>query len=189
MLTNANYNFTSLTSSAISQHNYHYSPLGQRDQSTEQVGSYTRPAQVEGFAYDPIGNRTRRSAPGIDQRCGYDNANELTVLTDAEGNVVSAMVYDANGNLTRKCWGGVVNASAADCSGTSVLSLAYGGDNRVAAVTTNGVNESYGYDDQGRHIRKSANGQTTYYLYNDQNIIAEYVGDWSRPKATYLQGK
>ena len=74
------------------------------------MGSYTRPAQVEGFAYDPIGNRTQRSAPGIDQRYGYDNANQLTALTDAEGNVVSAMVYDANGNPTKKCWGGGVDA-------------------------------------------------------------------------------
>ena len=187
-LTNGNYDFGSQASSAISQHNYHYSPLGQRDQSTEQVGSYTRPSQVEGFAYDPIGNRTQRSAPGIDQRYSYDNANQLTALTDGAGNVVSAMVYDANGNLTKKCWGGGVNASATECSGASVLSLTYGTDNRVAVANAPGASESYGYDDQGRRIRKTANGQTTYYLYNGQNIIAEYVGDWSQANAMYLQG-
>ena len=104
------------------------------------------------------------------------------------GALIGALIYDDAGNLVQKCEGGTVTATATSCTGSSVLALQYNADNRIAQASGNGVSETYGYDDQGRRIRKTSNGSTTWYLYNGPDIVAEYEGDWTKPKVMVTHG-
>lgn len=99
------------------------------------------------------------------------------------------MEYRIAALFIRKCAGMMTGGLYfTSCSGSSVLALQYNADNRIAQASGNGASESYGYDDQGRRIRKTSNGTTTFYLYNGPDIVAEYEGDWTKPKVMVTHG-
>jgi RHS repeat-associated protein len=172
----------------VTQHDYQYNAVGLRSQGTDKVGSFTQPPAIETFAYDALDNRTQRTATGMDQRFGFDAANQLTAIRDGTNSLIGALVYDSNGNVTKKCTGGGVTATSNDCTGSNVLSLSFDPANRLSQAQSPNGTETYGYDDQGRRARKTVNGQNTFYLYNGPDIVAEYADGWAKPTAINLHG-
>jgi len=99
------------TAADVTRHDYQYSGVGARSQGTDTVGFFTQPVTMETFAYDALDNRTQRTATGVDQRFGFDGANQLKEIRDATSAVIGALLYDANGNLTKKRTGDSVNTN------------------------------------------------------------------------------
>lgn len=173
----------------VSQHDYQYNGVGQRKQALDRLGVYAPPAANDAYAYDALGNRTSKTDTGGRLYYVYDDANQLTAIrqNDASGTLLSAMVYDDNGNLTQKCVGGTITASATSCTGEKVTTLSYNALDQLAQVNKDGQVSQYGYDDAGRRIRKTVDGSTVNYLYNGPDIQAEYQS-WSKASATYTHG-
>lgn len=71
----------------------------------DKVGYFSQPPTTEAFAYDAVFNRTQRTASGIDQRFTFNASNQLTEIRDGltSNALIGALVYDANGNVTKKC--------------------------------------------------------------------------------------
>jgi RHS repeat-associated protein len=173
----------------VSQHDYTYNGVGQRKDASEKLGVYTPPAMNDAYTYDPVGNRQSKTDGVNPLYYVYDAANQLLeVHAGSEaGPMAQAFVYDANGNLTRKCEGGTVTRSETTCGGASVTSLAYDALNRLAQVDKNGQLSQYAYDDADRRIRKTVNGSTVNYLYNGPDILAEYQ-NWNQANVTWTHG-
>ncbi|UCV03337.1 RHS repeat-associated core domain-containing protein [Dechloromonas denitrificans] len=187
---NSAYNFGTSQYTTFTQHDLTYDPLGRKQTAKDKVGAFTQPVQTLAYGYDPLGNRISKTDGSNVTAYLHDSVNQLKEIRNgsATGPLVGALIYDEAGNLTQKCEGGSVTATAATCSGSSVLGLQYNADNRLVQAVGNGANESYGYDDQGRRIRKTSNGSTTFYLYNGADIVAEYENDWNKPKAFTTHG-
>ncbi len=135
-------------------------------------------ALVEGYSYDPVGNR-RTKTNGSSTSCYlYDAANQLKEihLGSEAGQLQASYEYDENGNQLSKTAGG------------TTTSFIYNAFNQLKSVTKPGsAPQSYRYDDQGRRIARSSGAITTNYHYNGSNIIAEYT-DWNRPPVRYTHG-
>jgi RHS repeat-associated protein len=120
-----------------------------------------------------------------------DAANQLKEIrqTNASGALLAAMVYDLNGNLTRKCEGsGVTLPDASTCTGSMITSLSYNVLDQLVQVDKTGqASQTYAYDDQGRRIKKSVGSNVTQYLYNGMDIHGEYT-TWSQASALYTHG-
>ncbi|MBK8402493.1 MAG: RHS repeat-associated core domain-containing protein [Propionivibrio sp.] len=192
-LKNSAYDFNTFTYATLTQHDLTYDSLGRKQTATDKVGAFTQPVQNFAYGFDPLGNRITRNdiTSGILTSYVHDPAtNQLKEIHagGTAGALIGALIYDDAGNLVQKCEGGTVTANATSCTGSSVLALQYNADNRIAQASGNGASESYAYDDQGRRIRKTSNGSTTFYLYNGPDIVAEYEGDWSKPKAFTTHG-
>lgn len=151
---------------------YTYDPLNRLTEVKDSVG-----ALIEGYSYDPLGNRLTKTNSAGTVHYIYDAANRLTEMRQGSktGAVVASFGYDDNGNLTSKTEGAV----------TTIIE--YDQLNRVKSVMKNGVTQNYSYDDQGRRISKGTGTATTSYLYSGQNIVAEYA-DWTSPQAYYTHG-
>lgn len=193
-LRNTAYDYGTGTTATLSQHDLTYDTLGRKKSATDKVGAFAQPAQTYAYGYDIFSNRISKTEGGVVTAYLHDLSNQLNEIRSpgAAGILIGALVYDANGNLTRKCSGGSVTALPAgaptDCSGNEVLSLQYDADNQLERASRVGLVETYGYDDQGRRVRKTQNGVNTWYLYNGPDIVAEYQDDWSRPQVITTHG-
>lgn len=196
----------------LSQHDYTYDEIGNRKTYTDSImygGSipYTyaydelsRLTKVTNnatsvsvnYTYDPLGNRTQTNNGTVTQAYLYDDANQLKEIhqTDASGTLLSAFVYDANGNLVGKCGGTGVTRTDAACTGSTITSLAYNALDQLAQVAKTGQDtQTYLYDDQGRRIAKVVGGGTNeQYLYNGEDIYGDYSSSWSAASALYTDG-
>ena len=164
-------------SAMVSRHDYTYNGIGLRISAEDTVGGATPPAANDAYAYDPVGNRTAKDDGTTPLYYVYDAANQLkeTRQTNASGSLLAAMVYDANGNLTRKCEGGSVSTDGTTCSGNTVTGLGYNALDQLVQVSKTGQStQTYAYDDQGRRIKKAVGASSPNYLYNGSDIEAEY---------------
>ncbi|MCZ2153589.1 MAG: RHS repeat-associated core domain-containing protein, partial [Bryobacterales bacterium] len=103
------------------------------------------------------------------------------------GALTHAFVYDANGNLVRKCEGTGVTRNATTCSGSQISTYTWNPDDQLILISKPGFSETYQYDHLGRRISKTSNGITTYYRYNGEDIDAEYMTNWTEI-ARYVHG-
>jgi RHS repeat-associated protein len=194
----------------ISQHDYTYDGVGNRISQSELINGTTSPytyaydglnrlttvtntssGAVESYAYDPLGNRRTKTAGGTTLAYVYDNANQLTEIHTGSvgGTLVGGLVYDNNGNLTKKCENGTVTVNASTCTGNTVTDLTHDGFNRLAQVTKTGISsETYKYDDQGNRIQKSVGGAITNFLYNGPDVIGQYTSSWGTASAVLTHG-
>ena len=163
------------TSSQINRADYMYNGVGNRTSLTDRRGSQnfgydaldrltsaSHPllATPQGFAYDPVGNRTTGGTV-------VNVGNQLT----ADANYTYQ--YDDNGNLIKKTL----------LSTGSFTQYTYDAENRLtqvedfaAANPTPAFTSTYRYDGLGRRIEKIANGQTKRYIYDGEDILLEYDG-------------
>jgi YD repeat-containing protein len=139
----------------ISQHDYTYDPVGNRASHTELINGTTNPysyaydalnrltsvtntntSTTESYAYDPLGNRNTKTAGGTTLAYVYDNANQLTEIHTGSiaGTLVGGLVYDNNGNLTKKCESGTVTVSPTTCMGNTVTDLTHDAFNRLGKL-------------------------------------------------------
>lgn len=92
-------------------------------------------------------------APAVSR---YDSANKFTRHAGARPQ------YDAAGNLTD--------------SGNGRLTAAYDTENRVVAITVDGVQMTFTYDALGHRSSKTVNGVTTRYVHTpDGNLLFEHT--------------
>jgi RHS repeat-associated protein len=198
-------------STVVSEHAYTYDGFRNRRTHTETVAGVTMPyrythdnlnrltrvenattlALIESNGFDILGNRTNRtSSTGAVTAFLYDALNQLTQARQGTtaGPLLAGFVYDANGNLVRKCEGGTVTRTDTTCTGTTVTTLTHDVRNQLTQVTKTGLaTQAYAYDDQGRRIQKTVGGIATHYLYNGDDIHATY-SSWTSPAATYTHG-
>jgi RHS repeat-associated protein len=198
-------------STVVSEHAYTYDGFGNRRTHTETVAGVTTPyryshdnlnrltrvehattlALIESNEFDILGNRTNRtSSTGAVTAFVYDALNQLTQARQGTttGPLLAGFVYDANGNLVKKCEGGTVTRTDTTCAGTTVTTLTHDAHNQVTQVAKTGLaTQAYAYDDQGRRIQKTVGGIATHYLYNGDDIHATY-STWTSPTATYTHG-
>ena len=101
----------------------------------------------ETYGYDPDGNRTSRTGPGV--------AGTETATYDAQGRLATrgALTYafDAAGYLTQR---------GAD-------TFNYGPQGRLLSANVSGVAITYAYDGLGRRTARTDSGGTEQYLYGD----------------------
>jgi len=173
----------------ISHHAYDYDALGRRQTAVDKAGTLALPGINDSYAYDALDNRSRKTVGGINQYAIHDAANQLVELRAASptGALTHAFVYDANGNLIRKCEGTGVTRNATTCAGSTVSTFTWNPDDQLVGFSKPGVSESYQYDHVGRRISKTSNGVTTYYRYNGDDIDAEYSATWTET-ARYVHG-
>jgi RHS repeat-associated protein len=190
----------------MTAHHYSYDALGRRSQHTETLGAlgtrywqygfdaldrltrvqdcdagYSVCAEHETLAYDSLGNRTARTAGGITHAYLHDQANQLTEIrqTDASGPLTAAYLYNASGELTKRCTGSGVSRSAGDCAGSQSASFLFDPDGRLTQASQGAASESYAYDPQGRRIaltQTSAgqNGLATQFHHLGANLLSEH---------------
>ena len=196
--------------SVISRHDYTYDGIGNRQTHTEEVAGTTTPYKylydelnrltqvrngstdtlIEANAYDPLNNRTSRTDGVSTVYYVYDAANQLKEIRQGSptGPLTAGFVHDPNGSLTKKCEGGAVTATPADCTGSTVTALTYDALNRMIQASKTGIStQTYGYDDQDRRIRKTIGAAATNFLYSGPDIMAEYTS-WTAPNAQYTHG-
>ena len=189
----------------ISQHDYTYDQVGNRNSHKELIGGLTTPYSYgydnlnrlisvngsETYAYDPLGNRRTKTSGGSTLAYVYDNANQLLEIHSgsAGGPLTAGLVYDLNGNLQKKCDGGTVTVSPTNCTGTTVTDITNDFLNRPVQIAKTGIAaQSYKYDDSGRRIQK-VNGSTIInYLYNGSQILDQYDNTWGQPTFNYVYG-
>jgi len=193
------------SSMIISQHDYTYDQVGNRNSHKELIGGVTTPYSYgydnlnrlisvngsETYAYDPLGNRRTKTSGGSTLAYVYDNANQLLEIRSGStgGPLTAGLVYDLNGNLQKKCEGGTVTVSPTNCSGSTVTDLTHDSLNRLAQVSKTGISaESYKYDDGGRRIQKTIASTPMNYLYDGPDIVGEYTNTWGSPAAILTHG-
>jgi RHS repeat-associated protein len=195
----------------VSQHDYAYDAVGNRVAHAEQIASVTVPYQygydgldrlvsvtgsglvAESYAYDVLGNRTQRTSDGETLAYRHDVANQLLEVRQGtpSGTLLAGLVYDANGNLTRKCEGGAVALTETDCSGTgtTATTLTYNALGQLTQVSRPGIpTQGYTYDDQGRRLTKLVGTTQNQYLYSGPDIVAEYGASWTAARAILTHG-
>jgi RHS repeat-associated protein len=136
-------------------------------------------ALLEGYTYDPLGNRTTKTAGGSTVAYVYDAANQLKEILQgsATGVVLASLTYDANGNLTQKT------------EGSTTTALTYDALNRLSQVAGTGQpTQSYVYDHEGRRIQKTVGAAASFYLYSGPDIVAEYCDTWTAACALTTHG-
>lgn len=183
----------------ISQHDYTYDAGGNRLTHLERIAGTTTPyryvydelarltevrnnstnALIEGYGYDPLGNRKTKTDGTTTLAYVYDAANQLKEIHQGSdtGALLASLDYDSNGNLTTKS------------EGATTTSLTYDALNRlIQAAKTGQPVQTYLYDAEGRRIKKTVGSNPTQYLYNGPDILAEYGASWSAATATYTHG-
>ena len=169
----------------LTRHSYGYNGLGRKQTALDRSGLLTQPALNQSWSYDALDNRVAAAA----SVALFDAANQLIELRNgsATGTLLSAFVYDANGNLSKKCQGGSVTRTATNCTGKSVTTLTWDAEDRLVGVSTPTGSETYTYDAEGRRINKTSNGVATNDLYDGADITAE-VDNAGRRLVTYTHG-
>lgn len=190
--------------STVADLGYTYDVWGNRASGTETVnGSLTsssysydslnrlKTATINGStettAFDLFGNRSSKIAGGITTSYLHDAAQQLAEIQQ-NGVTAERLVYDDNGNLKKHCTGSASGTSA-DCTGSSILTLAWNGlDQLIQANKTGQPVETYAYDDSGRRLKKTIGGTATHYAYDGSNLLAEYATPAQPPSAVYAHG-
>jgi RHS repeat-associated protein len=197
----------------FSQHDYGYDAVGNRATHVEalapstvtpylyvydalnrliEVRNNTTSALIESYTYDALGNRlTKTTGAGLVTAYLYDAAHQLTQWRAGStgGSLLGGQVFDANGNVTKRCEGGTVDVTVVDCTGTTVTTLTYNELNQLAQAARSGLStQSYVYDDQGRRIRKVAGTATVNYLYTGSDIVSLYGSTWTGPTTLITHG-
>jgi len=141
--------------------------------------------EAETFSWDRDLNATGISSTTVGLTYGYDNANNVTSITDAltaansqsftydalnrltgatsgtGGYGTQSWTYDSNGNLTASVAGGV-STSYTTTSST----------NRLASLTAGGTTTSFAYTPTGNLSTSTTSGVTTTHEYNTANRVS-----------------
>ncbi len=134
---------------------------------------------LERISYDPYGNRRGRTASGVTHFYIHNNLHQVSEIRQdsASGPVIASFLYDDNGNMTQKTFGGVTTNIGHDAL------------DRVVSVSKTGLpTEQYAYDQGSRRIKKTVGGTAVNYHYSGPDIIGEYGDDWTTPHAIYAHG-
>ena len=185
-------------------------------QSSFTYDDLNRLKSMNGYTYQlgPTGNRTSASEPGgRTLNWGYDGIYRLTQEAisldphsnngtatyglDPVGNRLSqtsslpdiqsgTFTYDPNDRLSTETY---------DSNGNTLVSgartFAYGFENRLKSMTTNGSQVTVVYDGDGNRVAKTVGGATTRYLVDDLNptgysqVVEELVGGAVQRTYTY----
>ncbi|ATE59821.1 RHS repeat-associated core domain-containing protein [Thauera sinica] len=190
--------------SALAQFAYAYDAWGNRTSATETLAGTSRnlaygydaldrlktvttDGATETHAFDLFGNRTSKTTGGVTTDYLFDAAHQLTQVQVA-GTPTERLAYDDNGNVRKHCVGSP-SGGTSDCTGTTVLSLAWNGlDQLIQAARTGLPTETYGYDDAGRRITKTVGSSATHFAYDGPDILAEYASPAGSPTAVYAHG-
>jgi RHS repeat-associated protein len=141
-------------------HTYSYDKLYRLTEVHKNPADSGSSESLEGFCYDPLGNRlsqTKGAATSVEWT--YNANNEL------QGYDSISYTHDANGSITEK----LVNNAL-------VMSFDYNAENRLQQVRDSSGNTiaAYYYDPFGRRLWKDISGSRTYYHYANEGLIAEY---------------
>lgn len=109
--------------------------------------------RTDTFRYDLVGNRT-------DEGAAIETGNRLTSFAGY------TLVYDADGNLTRKY----------RVDGSFDQHLHWNSLGQLDSVTTSGATLRYGYDGWGRRIRRSTDAGMIRYVYDGDHLFLEVDG-------------
>lgn len=142
-------------------------------QLTREADSLRNSGSPVVYAYDAMGNRTRKVDNGITTDYTVDKLNRVTAATTGV-NVIS-YTYDANGNTASKTAAGVTRT------------YHYDRDNRLIRVSEGEGDEEIFtavYDYRSRRLEKTENGDTVSYLYDGGVSVQEYDAEGSLK--TYL---
>ena len=142
-------------------------------QLTREADSLRNSGSPVVYAYDAMGNRTRKVDNGITTDYTVDKLNRVTAATT--GVTVISYTYDANGNTASKTAAGVTRT----CH--------YDRDNRLIRVSEGEGDEEIFtavYDYRSRRLEKTENGDTVSYLYDGGVSVQEYDAEGSLK--TYL---
>ena len=121
------------------------------------------------YAYDANGRRIAQTAsrnPLADTAftAVYDEADRMTSLTLTGTSQTFALGYDENGNLTSKIEQGAAG---------NVTLYTWDSRNRLASISSPGVDATFAYDALGRRVTKTVNGQRVDYIYDGLQAIGE----------------
>ena len=166
---------TQAGSTVLTEHVYSYTGAGLRQAHTETIGGTTTPykyvydelgrllevrnnstnALIEGYTYDPLGNRLSKTDGTTTWTHVHDAGHQLTEIWSG-GIQQTALSYDLTGNLTTRTELG---------SGTTT-GFAYDALNQMVWMGTGTTPPvTFAYDAQGRRLRKTLGVSTTHYLY------------------------
>ncbi len=103
--------------------------------------------------YDPLGNITFMNGKSYSYTSGRPHA-----VTSAGS---TSYTYDANGNMTAR----------------GNQTMTWDEENRLASITTGGVNTVFVYDGDGNRVKKTEGDQTTLYInkYYEKNLTTSEV--------------
>ena len=166
-------------STVLTQHDYTYDGVGNRQTHTENIGGTVTPytytynplnrllqatgTTTESYTYDPLGNRLSKTSAGATTYYVYDAANQVTKVCVNDPLCLSPATtfsYDLNGNLSSRT------------DGSLLTYYAYDPENRLAWVGVPGqLAQTYSYDDQGRRVRKTTGALAANYLYDGPDIV------------------
>ncbi|GAB4512556.1 MAG: hypothetical protein Tsb0026_16580 [Sulfuricaulis sp.] len=196
----------------VSQHDYTYDNVGNRATHIELINGTTTPykyvydelnrlkevrhnttnALIAGYSHDWLDLRETQTDASGTRYYLHDSGKRLLEIRQSSitGPLLTGFVYDANGNLTKKCEGGTVTRSDTACSGTTTTTLTYDALDQLTQATKTGIaTEAYVYDPEGRRIQKTVGSTATHYLYNGPDIEAEYAStSWTSSQARYVHG-
>jgi len=168
---------------------YRYDPLYRVTQADYRHSALTPSTpNDESFTYDKTGNRMTRSLTqsAVTNYYVHDLDNHLLELRSgsASGPLVTAFVYDADGNLITKCEGGTVTRTGTTCTGSTVTTLAYDAKNRVGSIAKTGQSTlTMKYDPLDYRIEKNSER----YLLEGEHLEAIYTTS-NQLRAKYLRG-
>lgn len=127
-----------------------YDDLGRLTDATGVYGQFE-------YGYDEDGNRTTETFNGTDSST-YDYPVDSNRLDGITGAKATSLSYDDNGNTQTK----------------NGITFSYQQNNRMSAMTNDGVNALYTYDGKGQRVIKNVNGDITLFIYDkDGKLIAE----------------
>ena len=173
---------TAVVNSQGADYAYSYDALSRPTTRNEDVFAYnarsevtgaTAAGEVEGYAYDNIGNATFASVGAVTNTYVANGLNQYVAVCN-DGETVEP-VYDADGNLV----------SFGDWS------YAYDSAARLTEVRSNGVLvASNYYDHLGRRVRLVASEASYTFIYDGWNVVLELVDhDGVSDRIEYYWGK
>lgn len=135
-------------------------------------------SRFEEYAYDRVGNRTRRTDETGFTTYSYDQANRLLQefrQFTAGGSQETVYDWDENGNLLTKRQG--------------VSATAYQWDplNRLRRISNAAGTYVYGYDPEGMRVREEHGGKVRQFFYAMEDVVSVYGAGGSR-EAYYAHG-
>ena len=151
--------------------------------------SYPTFSDNESYTYDAVGNRQTYTKNGVTLFYIYDANNRLVEIRSgaAVGALVTANVYDADGNQIKRCMGGVVSRTDSDCTGATITNYTWDARGRLLNVSGGIVAaNSFRYDPLNYRISKNdSRGSRADYL-EGEHLEASYNG--ALPTARYMRG-
>ena len=113
------------------------------------------------YAYDSVGNRTKKTENGTATSYTYNGLNQL--LTESGGGANLTYSYDANGNQT-----GITGTAA----GSSVnKTFTYTPDNMLASYSEGSKTQENLYSGEGQRVQKKEGTDVTNYFYQNGSVL------------------